>query len=313
MAPECLRALDSASWTVTGSWTALLEEVYVVKIRTEFIQGDEWTLLDNVRLTFSPTIEPIVGAVCSTWDSAGVFDGWSFQNVSSIEVSMTQGNPPGSVRLGDAANALTYAVAAPKFRGDWSALDGEATMTFDLYLQTSSSSYYPKEYLVRISGPGGSARFATNDSITALTVNQWRSYGIPIAENSWELLTGSWAGLLDFVAEIRLELEFIDGTGETTFLDNFCLNAPDINTVRPIGRTGDPQVFPNPFTGVLTLQCPSDGRHNLRIVDMTGRTVHEQRVMSSMSLDLSGLSNGAYTAFFWKDLERVHRVTLVKQ
>jgi hypothetical protein len=27
----------------------------------------------------------------------------------------------------------------------------------------------------------------------------------------------------------------------------------------------------------------------------------------------SGLSNGAYTAFFWNDLERIHRVTLVKQ
>lgn len=32
-----------------------------------------------------------------------------------------------------------------------------------------------------------------------------------------------------------------------------------------------------------------------------------------MRIDLSGLSNGAYTAFFWKDTERIHRVTLVKQ
>jgi hypothetical protein len=34
---------------------------------------------------------------------------------------------------------------------------------------------------------------------------------------------------------------------------------------------------------------------------------------TTMRIDLSGLSNGAYTAFFWKDTERIHRVTLVKQ
>src|SRR5690606_1063515 len=106
--------------------------------------GAETAWLDNVALTFSPGIRAIEGTVCSDWQVAGDLDGWSFQNVGSIQVSTTQGNPPGSVRLGD-ASGITYAVAAPKFRGDWSALDGLATMSFDLFLQTSNSNYYDKE------------------------------------------------------------------------------------------------------------------------------------------------------------------------
>lgn len=304
--------LDSSAWIVTGSWTALMAEVQVLKIRTEFIQGDEWTLLDNVRIPVTPAIEPIVGAVCSTWDSSGVYDGWSFQNVGSIQVDTTHSDNGGCVRLGD-GSGITYAVAAPKFRGDWSDLDGEASMTFDLYLQTSSSNYYAKEYLVKISGPGGSAKFMTNDTITALNVNQWLSYEIPIDENSWELMSGSWTGLMDFVSEIRLELEFINTTGEVCFLDNFCLNAPDNTTVENGVKEDRPLMYPNPFSNTLSMQSAVDGPHDLRIVDMTGRTVFAKRMMSGMSIDLSSLSNGAYTAFFWKELERIHRVTLIKQ
>ncbi|MBK8340937.1 MAG: T9SS type A sorting domain-containing protein [Flavobacteriales bacterium] len=186
-------------------------------------------------------------------------------------------------------------------------------MTFDLYLQTSSSNYYLKEYLVKISGPDGSATFMTNDSITALTVNQWRGYEIPIAEGSWELQSGSWAGLMNFVSEVRLELEFIDGTGETTFLDNFCLNAPISTAVGPIASAGEPIVYPNPFSGTITVQCASEGPHNLRVVDTTGRIVHEQRVLNTVGIDLSRLPPGAYAALVWQDRERIHRTTLIKQ
>ena len=46
---------------------------------------------------------------------------------------------------------------------------------------------------------------------------------------------------------------------------------------------------------------------------MTGRTVFTQRIVNTMSIDLSSLSNGAYTAYFGNEQERTHRVTLVKQ
>ena len=290
-------ALDSAAWIVTGSWTALLAEVQVVKIRTEFIDGDEWTDLDNVLLSISPIVEPIVGTVCSTWDSAGFYDGWSFQNVANIQVSMTQGNPPGSVRMGDASNVLTNAVAAPKFRGDWSDFDVQGVMKFDLYLQTTSSNYFEKEYLVRISGPGGVARYTTTDEITALTTNQWYTHEIPIDAGSWEMLSGTWSGLLDFVTEIRLELEFIDGTNEVIFLDNFCL-LTDISTTVTDLNDGAPMIFPNPSNGQFTLRSAEHGGiRQFSAMDATGRVVMTESVLNStapVGVDLGGQAKGLY-------------------
>ena len=72
-------------------------------------------------------------------------------------------------------------------------------------------------------------------------------------------------------------------------------------------------VFPNPFTDAFTVQ-PADAQP-LRVIlyDPQGKLVHDEVLNSSKRIDLSGLSNGAYTAFFWKDLERIHRVTLIKQ
>ncbi|MBK8340938.1 MAG: hypothetical protein IPK99_13485 [Flavobacteriales bacterium] len=111
-------ALDTSSWTIeSGTWEGLLLDIQYVRIRTEFVSGGEYTLIDNVTLTFEPFIEPVQGTICSTWDTIGNLDGWSFQNVGSIQVSMTQGNPPGSVRMGDGSGALTYAVAAPRIPG----------------------------------------------------------------------------------------------------------------------------------------------------------------------------------------------------
>ena len=72
-------------------------------------------------------------------------------------------------------------------------------------------------------------------------------------------------------------------------------------------------VFPNPFTDAITVQ-PADAQP-LRVIlyDPQGKLVHDEVLNTSKRIDLSGLSNGAYTAFFWKDLERIHRVTVVKQ
>ncbi len=291
-------ALDSASWIVTGSWTALLAEVQTVKIRTEFISGSEWVQLDNVELSISPLIEPLIGTICSTWDTVNFYDGWSFQDVGSIQVSMTQGNPPGSVRMGDAANALTNAVAAPKFRGDWSDFDVQGVMRFDLFLETSSSNYFEKEYLVRLSGPGGVARYTTTDSITALTTNQWYTHEIPIDAGSWEMLSGSWSALLDFVSEIRLDLEFIDGTNEVIFLDNFCLET-DINTATTDLVGTITVAFPNPSSGQFTLQaCSRGGIRAFHVVDAIGRVVMARTVANAsapVEVDLGTQAKGLYT------------------
>ena len=72
-------------------------------------------------------------------------------------------------------------------------------------------------------------------------------------------------------------------------------------------------VFPNPFTDAFTVQ-PTDAQP-LRVIlyDPQGKLVHDEVLNTAKRIDLSGLSNGAYTAFFWEELERIHRVTIIKQ
>jgi hypothetical protein len=72
-------------------------------------------------------------------------------------------------------------------------------------------------------------------------------------------------------------------------------------------------VFPNPFTDGITVQPRDTQPLRVIIYDAQGQLVHNEVLNTSTRIDLSGLSHGAYTAFFWKDTERIHRVTLVKQ
>ena len=52
----------------------------------------------------------------------------------------------------------------------------------------------------------------------------------------------------------------------------------------------------------------------LRVIlyDPQGRLVHDQMVTQETHIDLQRFANGAYTAFFWKEKDRIHRVTLIK-
>ena len=71
--------------------------------------------------------------------------------------------------------------------------------------------------------------------------------------------------------------------------------------------------YPNPFTEGITVRS-EDGKP-LRVVlyDPQGKLVHDKMLTGETYIDLQGLAKGAYTAFFWKELERIHRVQLIKQ
>lgn len=71
--------------------------------------------------------------------------------------------------------------------------------------------------------------------------------------------------------------------------------------------------YPNPFTAGITVRT-EDGQP-LRVVlyDPQGKLVHDKVLSGENYIDLSQHASGTYTAFFWKELERIHRVQLVKQ
>ena len=55
-------------------------------------------------------------------------------------------------------------------------------------------------------------------------------------------------------------------------------------------------VYPNPTTGVVSIQLNSTEKHNLQILDMTGNIVVQQIIENGNALiDVNNLSNGIYT------------------
>ena len=83
--------------------------------------------------------------------------------------------------------------------------------------------------------------------------------------------------------------------------------------VADLPRASGVQVYPNPFAETITVQ-PSEVKP-LRVIlyDPNGKLVYDRVLTSATNVDLSGMTSGAYTAFFWQDQERIHRTTLIKQ
>lgn len=71
--------------------------------------------------------------------------------------------------------------------------------------------------------------------------------------------------------------------------------------------------YPNPFTDGITVR--TDDGQPLRVVlyDPQGKLVHDKLLTGTTHIDLAHHASGAFTAFFWKDRERIHRTTLIKQ
>jgi hypothetical protein len=72
-------------------------------------------------------------------------------------------------------------------------------------------------------------------------------------------------------------------------------------------------VYPNPFAEQIKVQPTDDQPVRVILYDPQGKLVVDRIIRSETMLDLSKEASGMYTAFFWKDLKVIHRVTLVKQ
>lgn len=53
-------------------------------------------------------------------------------------------------------------------------------------------------------------------------------------------------------------------------------------------------VFPNPSTGIIYVRLTADSECDITVSDMSGRTVHTERIKSDSGIDLSSFGKGAY-------------------
>lgn len=285
--------IDPAVWTVTdGSWSALMDAVTLVRIRTEFIAGDEYNLLDNVELSFTPQHNQLDEQVCSTFDETGNLDGWGFTGVAYAVLDSTDGQPANCIRVGDELGDLSYGIAPPKFRGDWTALDGTGALDVDVKITSSGTTLAERPYLVRIFGPGGAATANIPDAEVQASQGQWASWSIPIAGAAWTMESGSWAALLGGIAEVKFQLEFITGT-ETVYFDNFCIGNAGTTAVGALAA-GPLGLWPNPADDQLVLNG-TGGTYT--VLDVRGAQVRSgnQELTGATTIPVGDLAPGIYT------------------
>jgi hypothetical protein len=73
------------------------------------------------------------------------------------------------------------------------------------------------------------------------------------------------------------------------------------------------QAFPNPFTEQLTIKPTDNSKVRIIIYDPQGKLVIDRMIQEETQLNLKECKSGMYTAFFWKEKDRIYTMKLVKQ
>lgn len=252
---------DPAFWTVeSGLWEQLLTNVTSVRVFAEWVNGDEVTRLDNVRLSATPG-SVTTECVENTFTEAGIGD-WSFEGAGTASNPESGGNGGGFLQVADRTGANSYAFAPPAFLGGWSPFAGDGSLTVDLRILSAAGTNLGSPDFIRIAGPGGTAHVALSAEDLTIPPRVWKRFTFPLDVAAWTVDSGSWAALLDQVTECRLDLEYFDGT-ETVGLDNFGRRAagcPPIDELVSVGGTGVANCGYASLVGISTVALnPLDG------------------------------------------------------
>jgi len=139
----------------------------------------------------------------STFDTD--LEGWTgSQPAPEVSWAGTDGNPGGYARFFDLIPDYTFLIAPAPFLGDWSDLDGSGVLSYDHKVFSSGLYDVARPYEVRISGPGGSANWT---GATPTGPTGWVPQVIPIRQDAWTLLAGTWSGLLASVDTLTIRIE----------------------------------------------------------------------------------------------------------
>ncbi len=227
-------ALVESDWMLDeGTWNALIANVTSLSIVAEYVDGDEVNHFDNFRLDISPVRTPQDAFQCSDFE-LNTFEGWTFEGASG-SVSPGQGNPGTALRISDIGGPISRGIAPPAFWGDWTPLDGNGLIGYDVRVSSGSNILTNVDtQAIIISGPFGSAELSIDPSVVDSAIGQWSRIESRIDEALWTVTSGTWDSLLMDINRIDIRLEFINGI-ETVYFDNFCLGNPC--TATPTGLT----------------------------------------------------------------------------
>jgi len=220
-------SLAQSDWQLNyGTWSGLLQHVTELIVTLEFIDGDEYNRLDNVKLSFTPGLMPVVPSLCNDFED-GTYQGWSFTGTGTVSNQSSGGSPGRYLSIANNSSYTGYGYAPSKFLGIWTGLDNHAAeIVFDLRVTTTGALQTTDAFL-RISGPGGAAKIATTSNLQG-AFGQWCTFTYPIMEAAWTIESGTWSQILAQVDELRICVEF-SSASETVSIDDFCIsNIPPV-------------------------------------------------------------------------------------
>jgi hypothetical protein len=189
--------------------------------------------------------------VVTTFDTD--LEGWLITGDNAFDWDSTGGNPGGCLDVNDLATGThNYAVAPPRFLGDWSIATGADTITHDVFLiNTSGGAHSTGTYVYRIAGPAGWAT-ALNPEALYPPQSTWTTLKVSLDSSDWTIGSGAWTDILSDVTSLRINAEFVYG-GEEVRMDNIGLSFSPVRIAPPCPASD----FTEAGTGDWTFQGTS--------------------------------------------------------
>jgi len=140
---------------------------------------------------------------------------------------------------------------------------------------------------------------------------QATTYSVPSPASDLNDLAFDAPVPVDFIVSDTIMVRAHDSQGRWSLTNHVivagCTDVDELATKTNIS------VYPNPFAEQITVRPSDDQPLRVILYDPQGKLVVDRIIRSETVLDLANQASGMYTAFFWKDLKVIHRVTLVKR
>jgi hypothetical protein len=85
-------------------------------------------------------------------------------------------------------------------------------------------------------------------------LRKWKTYAIPIDSMSWTMESGTWSGLIAYVEECRIDMEYYNGT-ELIGLDNFGRVIPECGWIDNPVAVEKPDFWLRSYHSLITAGC----------------------------------------------------------
>lgn len=167
-----------------------------------------------------------IGGIAETDWNSGTLEGWTFTASAGGDWVNPNagGNGGGYVQYNDGVDGSlpTPQLFAPgQYLGDYTSYVSGGYFEYDIILSGTPGPGEPTNYpRIRLVGADGSEARVIQDYLVDAN---WQTIQVNIAEAEWEMVSGTWAGLIADVDSLYFGGDLLVGSGPEGGVDNFRL------------------------------------------------------------------------------------------